>query len=694
MDSATDAFTIWDHDLNLVDLNRAALTYLPEGTKKEDLLGKNYTEFLPGARERGEYDRYLQVITTGIPFSGTEQIPGSRFGRRWVVIKAFRVGEGVGIVTTDITPQKDAEETLRESEATLSGIFSVAPVGIALVADRVILRVNDKICEISGYSRAELAGKDTRFLYPTEAEYDLVAKVNYHEKEKYGLSSVETRWRRKDGTLRTILLSGAPLNPDDPKKSWIIIVLDITESKQMEDEMRLLKISVDRAHDEVFWMDFSGRILYVNDAACRITGYSREELEAMKIFELDPDFPPSVWEMSVADLRKRKSQYIITRHRCKDGRIIDVEILATYVKEDGIEYSFAFVRDISDRVRMEEQLSDQHLQLDNLMQNLPLGIFRINPGPPARFVMVNLVLARMFGYDTLEEFRQIIPDSLMEDPGSAKKIIDGIRDTGSLSGYEIRLKTKNGDPFWAAFSVISVPGPDNKTAYIDGVVWDITARKKAEEALAEANRKFKLLNSMTRHDILNQLTALQGFVEVTIKKTSDEKLREYMTRIDKISRTIQRQTEFTRAYQELGINVPAWVRLDEVIGKTAAPVPVTHTDTCARIELFADPMLEQVFFNLFDNAGRHGKQVTEIKVRCEVDTQTLRIIVEDDGVGIPAIDKEKIFTKGFGSHTGLGLFLVKEILSITGITIRENGRPGAGARFEMEVPKGAFRIRN
>jgi signal transduction histidine kinase len=103
-------------------------------------------------------------------------------------------------------------------------------------------------------------------------------------------------------------------------------------------------------------------------------------------------------------------------------------------------------------------------------------------------------------------------------------------------------------------------------------------------------------------------------------------------------------------------------------------------------------MLEKVFFNLFDNAVRHGKKVTTITVSCRQEPDGLIVIVEDNGTGIPAEDKEKIFERGFGKNTGYGLFLVKEILTITGITIRETGIFGEGARFEMLVPKNASRF--
>jgi signal transduction histidine kinase len=103
-------------------------------------------------------------------------------------------------------------------------------------------------------------------------------------------------------------------------------------------------------------------------------------------------------------------------------------------------------------------------------------------------------------------------------------------------------------------------------------------------------------------------------------------------------------------------------------------------------------MLERVFFNLIDNAVRHGDTVTAIRVTCQPDPDGLVIIVGDNGVGVPSDQKEKIFEKGYGKHTGFGLFLAREILAITGIIILETGSQGKGARFEIIVPKGMYRL--
>jgi len=110
------------------------------------------------------------------------------------------------------------------------------------------------------------------------------------------------------------------------------------------------------------------------------------------------------------------------------------------------------------------------------------------------------------------------------------------------------------------------------------------------------------------------------------------------------------------------------------------------------LELFADPMLGKVFYNLMENSAKYGGKAITARFCCHDDKEDLLLIYEDDGNGISAADREHLFKRGFGKGTGLGLFLSKEILGITGISIQETGEYGKGARFEMRVPKGMFRF--
>ena len=154
--------------------------------------------------------------------------------------------------------------------------------------------------------------------------------------------------------------------------------------------------------------------------------------------------------------------------------------------------------------------------------------------------------------------------------------------------------------------------------------------------------------------------------------------------------------QFTSEYEKIGVSTPVWQDVRTVLNTAAKDAPlgqvVVKNDLPAETEVFADPLVVKVFYNLMDNAARYGGKITTIRFSVEERDGDPVVVCEDDGDGVVDEEKEKIFERGFGKNTGLGLALSREILSITGITIRETGEPGTGARFEMTVPNGMFRI--
>jgi PAS domain S-box-containing protein len=224
---------------------------------------------------------------------------------------------------------------------------------------------------------------------------------------------------------------------------------------------------------------------------------------------------------------------------------------------------------------------------------------------------------------------------------------------------------------------------------------DITDQKRAEEGLRQANRKLNLLSGITRHDIQNQLTALLGYIDLSLEMTEDNNLQMIFRRENELVAQIRSEITFTKGYEEIGVHSPEWQKVEILIENAELMIPagaVRLHSTLENLEIYADPLLMRVFYNLIENALRHGHRVTEIRFSMRPgDAGTLVLICEDDGDGVSEDIKERIFYKGVGSNTGLGLFLTREILAITGITIAETGTPGRGARFEMVVPKGGHR---
>jgi signal transduction histidine kinase len=232
---------------------------------------------------------------------------------------------------------------------------------------------------------------------------------------------------------------------------------------------------------------------------------------------------------------------------------------------------------------------------------------------------------------------------------------------------------------------------------VDGIVVTtrpITERKAAEEALKIANRQLNLLTSSTRHNVLNKITAVLGYLRLATLKNPDAGTADLIAKADAEVEAIRTQIAFTAVYNDQGTHEPVWQDPAALIAALPVPEAVILKNILRNVQIQADPMLVRVFENFLDNSLRHGGHVTRITVSSAEEDGVLKIRWEDNGVGVPAGEKEKIFKQGYGRHTGLGLFLVREILSLTGMTVRENGEPGKGARFEIIVPQDRFRAIN
>ncbi len=218
---------------------------------------------------------------------------------------------------------------------------------------------------------------------------------------------------------------------------------------------------------------------------------------------------------------------------------------------------------------------------------------------------------------------------------------------------------------------------------------------QSEKAYEMANKKLNLLNSVTRHDIQNQLTVVGGYLLLAGEECGSGPAGPFLQKAEAASLTISRQIAFTKLYQDTGIHAPQYQNVTKLIAEAAKEVHIGDISLEVRtenLEIFADPLLGRVFSNLIDNSVRHAGKGKRITFSYRIVWEGLVLTCEDDGEGIPPGDKERIFERGFGKNTGFGLFLTREILAITGLSIRETGIYGEGARFEITSPPGAYRL--
>ncbi|HWQ63930.1 MAG TPA: PAS domain S-box protein [Methanospirillum sp.] len=272
----------------------------------------------------------------------------------------------------------------------------------------------------------------------------------------------------------------------------------------------------------------------------------------------------------------------------------------------------------------------------------------------------------------------------------------GFRQDAGPFQIDYRIISRSGEERWVSHICQSVFRDDGTWIGRRESKRDITFKKEIEKAYLQTNLKLNLLSNITRHDVLNQLSALIGFTEIALEINTHPDIGVMLKRVMSSAMTISDQISFTRTYQDIGIKSPAWQEAYEVIKRATAGVSIESIEidvALTSLEVLADPLLEKVFFCLLDNSERHGKHVTRSRFSCRDEKDCLIITYEDNGVGIEPHEKDRIFERGYGKNTGFGLFLAKEILTISGESITERGVIGIGALFEIRFGPGSFRRR-
>lgn len=329
-----------------------------------------------------------------------------------------------------------------------------------------------------------------------------------------------------------------------------------------------------------------------------------------------------------------------------------------------------------------------------LLDLMEEGIIRIDSAGIVIFADDTMV--RLTGYQPEEivgrRFESLFADQETERAIAIWNKVQG----GGREKTNIVIIRKDMRPIYAIVSIAGIF--DDNGAFLGAMtlVSDITEIRQYEDSLEMANKKLNLLSSITRHDILNTLTAVFGYCELTRDiLPNDPELQKNFSKIEEAVAIVRKQIEFTRDYQDIGVKPPVWQDIASIIRYAARVVPpgeITVDCPVNDIEVYADPLLQKIFSNLFDNAIRHGKTVKTIVITFTVDNGDGLLVFEDDGKGIPDQMKSKLFRRGVGTNAGFGLFISREILGITGITITENGEQGTGARFEIRIPRDKFRV--
>ena len=471
----------------------------------------------------------------------------------------------------------------------------------------------------------------------------------------------------------------------------------ISEKRKTEEALSLLQTLYEYAPFGFAFVDGNFVFIHLNDAIAEISGIPRVEhlgrsMDAASpyLWSLTEDLIKKVVETGNPVLDHRVNGEI----RLKPGTIKTwlISLYPVRTKADTIFGVGILIIDNTARNAIEQALEESEERYRTLAESAEDVIFIV--GQDNRLSYMNSYGSHLRSYGTENLIGVSIEDSETLIPGLIHE--DGLRSvfsTGQKYSYDAEIR-RGEELWWIEVLLIPMPGYNNPAGQVMGIGRDVTRRKKAESGLLNANRKLNLLSSITRHDIINQLSFLFLYLD-NLKKYTDveQEGKEAFDLIHQSVKTIHQQIEFTREYQEIGIAAPIWQNLHQVIQKATMSLPMKEIQVKegnTDVRIFADSLFEKVIYNLMENALRYGKKITVISCMVRHNGDDVMLIIEDDGVGIPPEEKEQIFSFGFGKHTGFGLFMAREVLSITGITITETGTPGVGAQFKISIPREFF----
>jgi PAS domain S-box-containing protein len=645
-----------------------------------------------------------------------------------------------------------SRQVLRESEERYRHLFTQSPLGIIhLNTEGIITTANRKFAEIIGVRQAELIGFDTlkrirNPLFREAVRQALEGKTGFFEGEYTSVLA----------TKRSILrLVCQPLGAQGSIFSGVICIAeDITERWEAEQKekqqnaffihtqqalMQLSRIPLQDMHAyfsrllvvdaqtlgvsrvSLWWFNDDRSALvcsehYDESAAADHSPLSLKRSEYPRYFQaLDENrtiaahdartdertaeftesylVPLGISSMLDVPVRRGDSTVGILCHEHTGGMRVWSPLEQDFAAAVTDQVSSVIER--TERMAAETALRESEQRYRNVVEDQEELITRYRPDGTQIFV--NGAYCRFFGREKSqvigEKFSPDVPD---EDRVMIQEHFAQLSKENPVGEITHRIIRPDGRISWMRWIDRAIFDETGRISEFQSVGRDITWQKETEETLCLLNQKLNLLSSITRHDVLNQLIILRGFLKLGSELADDpEKVRVFIDKAIKAAVTIEHQIMFTRDYQEMGVKAPSWqdIRKNIVHAKGAlATVDIRtdleHPDT----EILADPLLEKVFFNLIDNAIRYGGGgMTRVRISTREVPEGLLLIFEDNGSGIPDEDKKRLFTRGFGKNTGFGLFLSREILAVSGITITETGTYGTGARFEILVPPGSYR---
>lgn len=499
IDASPDSILYFDSNLKLIFLNNGVLKRFPDETKREDIIGKHITEIFPALEHTDRFKKYLKVLETGEPILIETFSPLPGLGDRFVSTQAFKIKDGLGFISRDITEIKKIKEALHETEQQYRTLFENIPIGLyRTTPGGEILTANPAFVSHLGFSSfEEMADKNMNEIaslidYPRERYMKEVSDKN----EVRGL---EFQIKRLDGT---IIHSRENIRVIRDSNGTIIYyegsIEDITDRKKIEEALEEAKTKyrmlLEKQNEALVFEDNNGIITYANPRLLELVGYTEEELIGQHwSFIVHPDFVEIV-EVESAKRPKGISSNYESCLRAKDGRRIPILISATPIFSDSGQFQGIqiFNTDITERKKMEEALRESEERYRSLVENIPIGIYRTTPG--GKVLAANPIFIKHTGYSSFKELANKNINEIASVTGYPRdQFLKEINEKGEVTGLEISRVSIDGTVIHTRENARLVKDTSGKTLYFEGTIEDITEKKIMEDALRKSEERYRTL---------------------------------------------------------------------------------------------------------------------------------------------------------------------------------------------------------
>ncbi|MHC4623329.1 MAG: PAS domain S-box protein [Planctomycetota bacterium] len=533
MDSAPEAFALFDSHLNLVDVNAVGLAMFPAAAKKRDVVGRNLVDLYPHEKETGRYDMYRQVIETGKPLFVDDVVPHADFGSFRLSVRAFKVGEGLGMIVTDISESKRTEEALRESEGRYKTLFEGSAEGIVVadVETKKFLYANPAMCRMLGYSENELKQLGVSDIHPREALEHVISEFEAQARGEKTLAP-NIPCLRKDGRIiyadintARVLINARACN--------VGFFADITERRvaeeaQRETEQKYRRI-VESLRQEYFFYSHGtdGVFNYVSPSITNVLGYSQEEFMThyTEYLTHNPINREVVRRSELGIQGKQQPPYEVEAyHKDRSTHRLEVTEVPVFDSEGKVVVVEGIAHDVTERKKAQQALQDSEQQYRTLTHNIPGMVYTGNPDWSTSVVSNSEIVC---GY-SVEDFnaRKVFWLSIVHPDDRDEVVRQSLKlSAGHISiVQEYRIIDRTGNVRWVEDRKTSRFTPDGTFKGVDGITFDITERKRAEEALQKAREELEIRVQERTADLAHAIEELRG--EISERERVEKALRE------------------------------------------------------------------------------------------------------------------------------------------------------------------------